>query len=145
MLGRLARWLRTLGYDTAFDDAIADEVLVRRSLEEGRHILTRDRRLFQEWRVGGGLVLVAERPLAQVREVVSAFALERPRRLFTRCRVCNGVVEPVPAETVRGEVPSRVRAREDRFARCTTCGRVYWEGSHTERMRATLDRVFSEA
>ncbi len=142
MLGRLARWLRTLGFDTAYDDTIADEDLVRRSLTEGRHILTRDRRLFEEWRIEGGLVLRADRPLAQLEEVVVAFALVPPERLFTRCTVCNGVLEPVERRTVEDSVPRRVLQREDDFARCPDCGRVYWEGSHTRRMRAVLERVF---
>lgn len=145
MLGRLARWLRTLGHDTAYDDHIADEALVRRALAEGRHILTRDRGIFREWRFQGGLLLESDGTLEQLREVVSAFGLSLPERLFTRCRVCNGALEPAPRADVAKEVPSRVLARKDTFVRCPDCGRVYWEGSHTERMRAVLARIFEEA
>jgi uncharacterized protein len=143
MLGRLARWLRTLGYDTAYDDAITDEELVRRALDEGRHILTRDRRLFVEWHVSG-LLIRADEPLDQLREVASALALTPPARLFTRCGVCNAVLKAVAREEVADRVPARVLARERSFVECPGCGRVYWEGSHTERMRRLLESAFSE-
>jgi uncharacterized protein with PIN domain len=142
MLGRLARWLRTLGHDTAYDDAISDEALVRRALEEGRHILTRDRRLFDEWRIGGGLLLGSDRPLDQLAEVVTAFRLPPSGRRFTRCRVCNGVLRPADMEDVAGRIPPRVRERTREFVVCGTCGRIYWEGSHTDRMRAVLAGLF---
>lgn len=142
MLGRLARWLRTLGYDTAYEDDIADGELARRAVVEGRHILTRDRKLFDEWRIAGGLEIGSEEPLEQLSEVVAAFDLAPPDRLFTRCRVCNAVLEPVGAEKVAGMVPPGVRQRRRDFSRCPDCGRVYWEGSHTDRMRAVIEAVF---
>lgn len=142
MLGRLARWLRTLGFDTAYDDAIADADLIRRAFVERRHILTRDRGLFREWRVKGGLLLESDGTEEQLREVVAAFDLSPAGRPFTRCRVCNGVLEPVPRAEVVALVPPRVADREEAFERCPDCGRIYWEGSHTARMRALLERVF---
>ncbi|MDX1647969.1 MAG: Mut7-C RNAse domain-containing protein [Longimicrobiales bacterium] len=156
MLGRLARWLRTLGYDTAFDPAITDEELVRRGLQERRHILTRDRRLFREWRVAGTL-LESQKPLTQLREVIRRFGLQRPRRLFTRCRECNDELDPVTLDALEGEIPDgvarRIRRLEGdpepgtgtRLARCPGCGRIYWEGTHTERMRAVVDAAFEES
>lgn len=65
-------------------------------------------------------------------------------RLFTRCRVCNAAVEPVDAGEVQDRVPARVWTPDGAFARCPDCGRVYWEGSHTDRMRSVLARVFDE-
>lgn len=165
MLGKLARWLRTLGYDTAYDDAIVDETLVRRAFGEGRHILTRDRKLFEEWRVEG-LLIESDGALEQLCEVVRAYDLPRPARLFTRCRECNQVLEAVALSDVEDRLPERVLERlegeapgprpeelvddshEDvrevspTVARCPGCERVYWEGSHTERMRRVVDRVF---
>ncbi len=142
MLGGLARWLRTLGYDTAYDDAIANAELVRTALAESRHILTRDRSIPEEWRVEGCLVLEAEKPLEQLGEVIRAFGLERPFRLFTRCRVCNSTLVPAEEADVRDHVPARVLEQEQALARCPGCRRIYWEGSHTRRMRAVLDELF---
>lgn len=143
MLGRLARWLRTLGYDTAYQDSISDADLVRRAFQEKRRVLTRDRDLFEEWRIDGGLLVRADRPLEQLTEVADAFPLTAPAALFTRCRMCNGRLEPLEWPAVEGKVPARVASRARHFAGCPDCGRVYWEGSHTERMRSVLERVLA--
>jgi uncharacterized protein with PIN domain len=145
MLGRLARWLRTLGYDTAYDDAITDADLVRRAFEEGRYILTRDRELLTEWRIEGALLLTSEKPLEQLGEIATRLPLAAPTRLFTRCRICNGVLRPVQRSAVADRVPDRILQRTRDFAECPDCRRAYWEGSHTERMRAVLERVFENS
>lgn len=147
MLGRLARWLRALGFDTAYDPEIDDAMLVRRAWEEGRWILTCDRRLPIEWRVRGCVVLEAELPLDRLREVVARFGIEEPSRLFSRCLECNEPVEDVGADDLdrlEVPVPERVRRAHREFSRCPACGRVYWEGSHTGRMRRRLAKVFAE-
>lgn len=146
MLGRLARWLRALGFDTAYDAEIDDATLVRRAWEEGRWILTCDRRLPAEWRVRGCVVLQAEDPLDQLREVVAHFGIEGPRRLFGRCLKCNEPLEALGSDDLdRGgaRVPERVRRARLEFSHCLACGRVYWEGSHTRRMRRRLEEIFA--
>ncbi len=144
MLGRLARWLRTLGIDTHFDPEVDDAELVRRAAEEGRIVLTRDRRLLEDWRVRGYRVR-SEEPLEQLAEVVSALGLPRPTELFTRCRVCNAELAPAAAEDIADRLPPAVRRLSHSFRRCPGCDRIYWEGSHTARMRETLARVLEEA
>lgn len=141
MLGALARWLRVLGCDAAYDPAIADEELVRRSLEEGRHILTRDRLIPEEWRVSSCTVLSSDDPEAQLREVAEKFALDADSGLFSRCTVCNARLEAVPPARVRDRVPSRVLELHDAFWWCPQCDRVYWEGSHTRRMRERVKKT----
>ncbi len=141
MLGGLARWLRILGYDTACDPGIADAELVRRAAAEGRWILTRDRRLPEEWRVAGCLVLEGEEALDQVEEVRRRLELGDPPGLFSRCTVCNGVLESAGPGDVEEEVPDRVLDAHDRFTRCPECGKVYWPGSHTRRIRRRVDEL----
>ena len=146
MLGRLARWLRVLGFDTAYDPDIDDGALVRRAWEEGRWILTCDRRLPLEWRVRGCVVLQAEASLDRLREVVDRFGIEEPRRLFRRCLECNELVEVIGSDDLDrlgADVPERVRQSHREFSCCLACGRVYWEGSHTRRMRRRLREVFA--
>jgi hypothetical protein len=143
MLGGLARWLRILGFDTAYDPHIADEVLVRRALAEGRHILTRDRRLPVEWRVNPCTLVEASDADEQLREVVEAFDLVDRIRLFSRCALCNTPLEPIPEEEARKRVPPRVMEHHDSFSRCPECDQVYWEGSHTLRMRDRLSEILS--
>jgi len=144
MLGKVARWLRTLGYDTVCDDAISDPDLVRRSLLEDRIILTRDRKIPLEWRIDNYLVLEGDGTTDRLSEVISAMNLARPDRLFTRCRSCNAELVQVDPEDVSEEVPPRVLERNDTFSRCPSCGKIYWKGSHTERMRELIERVFEK-
>jgi hypothetical protein len=143
MLGRLARWLRLLGFDTAYSAHVADGDLVRRAVEEGRVILTRDRALPDEWRVSGVHVLGAETLLEQLRDVVGAFGLAPHVRPLSRCSECNGVLVRAPREEVAVEVPPRVLARQREFQRCPGCRRVYWRGSHATRMKRVVDRVLA--
>jgi uncharacterized protein with PIN domain len=144
MLGRLARWLRILGCDTAYESGIADEDLVRRCLSERRVLLTRDRDLIEEWRVPRALLLVPEDPLEQLRNVVMRLGLEAWICFFRRCTVCNALVESVERSSVQGEVPERVFWTQEQFVRCPDCRRVYWEGSHTRRIRARVAHVIPE-
>lgn len=143
MLGGLARWLRILGYDTRYEERVDDERLVRTALEEGRRILTRDRRLPEEWRVEGVTLVEAEEPTAQLREVVARLDL-RPRRsaAFRRCPVCNAELEPAEPDEVSERVPDRVLQERDRFRRCPGCGKVYWRGGHVRRILARLADLF---
>ncbi len=141
MLGRLARWLRILGYDTAYLQHIPDEDLVRRALAEQRTILTRDRSLESEWWVTGIHCVAAEEPLAQLAEVTVKFGLDPRARLFTRCSRCNHLLVAVDRSEAARHVPTRTLETAERFQRCPGCGRFYWEGSHTARMQHVLERT----
>jgi uncharacterized protein len=138
MLERLARWLRALGFDTVSGGATANGELVRRAMEEGRYLLTRDRRLPDRWRGSGCLLLRSTAPLEQLREVITHFQLTLPPELFTRCLVCNTELRSANAEEIASQVPQGAHARLAASRYCPSCGRVYWEGSHTRRMRSTL-------
>jgi uncharacterized protein with PIN domain len=141
MLGRLARWLRLLGFDSTWEADVPDERLVRQALADERWILTRDRALPVEWRVPRVYLVAAEQPFEQLREVVRAFGLGPLVRAFARCSRCNAALAPLAAEETAARVPLRVRERHARFLACPACGRVYWEGTHVERMRRLLERV----
>ena len=141
MLGGLARWLRVLGYDAAYDPHISDHELVKQALEEQRLILTRDRGLPREWAVSGCLVLKDDDPDAQLVTVVRRFDLDTRSRLFSRCTVCNHPLQPMAEGEAASRVPLAVAERETAFAYCPSCDQVYWEGSHTERMRTRLDEI----
>lgn len=144
MLGRLARWLRTLGYDTAYDPSVDDPDLVAQADAEGRVLLTRDRHLVKHLRPARSVLVRSDAPLAQLREVVGACGLGPPTAPFSRCTVCNGPLRPATAEEVAASVPELVRERGGAVWRCGACGRTYWDGSHTRRMRRTLADAFPE-
>jgi uncharacterized protein len=141
MLGRLARWLRVLGYDTFYDIAVADPVLVRLAEEEARLLLTRDRHLLRELRPAHSLEVRQDDPLHQLRNVVQHLQLPAPDALFTRCLLCNAVLRVVDAAEAQPLLPEGVRDLPGPVRRCPVCGRLYWDGSHVRRMRAAIDRV----
>lgn len=136
MLGRLARWLRILGYDTAFDSGADDWALMRRARAEGRLLLTRDHQLAARRGVLA-LLIESEDLEAQVRQVVAAVG-PSPEGAFTRCPVCNGRLIPLSREEARQRVPPHVHHTHREFRLCPACERVYWQGTHWDRMRETL-------
>jgi uncharacterized protein with PIN domain len=144
MLGRLARWLRLLGFDTAYEAELSDSDLVRRALEEERWILTRDRALPVEWRVSGIHVLRSEALADQLRDVVRAFRLASRVEPFSRCGECNAPLAAASRAEVSGRVPPRVLATARELRRCPGCERVYWRGSHTARMKTVMDRILAD-
>lgn len=139
MLGRLARWLRILGYDTAWEADVEDAQLVRRALEEERIIVTRDRLLAEEWRGPRIVVLRADALWEQLRELARRVPLDPGRPLFRRCTRCNAPVEPATPEEVAARVPARTLREQDVFTCCPRCRHVYWEGGHARRIRARLE------
>ena len=141
MLGRTARWLRALGYDTAYEPHVEDAELVRRAVTERRIVLTKDRRIPEEWRIGGVVVLEGEGPVEALREIDRRVGLEWRRELFTLCLECNVALERATPGQVEAKAPPRVREEHDEFRRCPACERVYWPGGHVRRLRARLEEA----
>ncbi len=138
MLGRLAKWLRVLGYDTVYwrgDDA----GLVRLAMTEDRLLLTRDTRLPRLLPAGQTLFIESDHYDEQLRQVIDR--LGGPPRLGRRCLRCNLPLETAEKAALCGQIPEFIWYRHDRFARCPGCLRIYWEGTHYARMMETLERV----
>ena len=136
MLGKLAKWLRLLGYDTAYDNVADDHGLARRARAEGRVLLTRDREL--AGRRGLRTLLVESEVLEeQVRQVQDAFG-PPPTPALSRCAVCNIALEHVSPEDIASRVPPYVVRTQSDFCRCPGCGRVYWPGTHVDGMRERM-------
>ena len=140
-LGRLAAYLRMLGFDTAYSNAAADPELVRISCEERRILLTRDRGLLMHAAVTRGYWLRQTDSRRQTEEIVRRFDLARCFRPFTRCMACNGLVRPADRAEVLHCLPPRTAELYDEFAQCSGCGRVYWKGSHYRRMRRWIGEL----
>ncbi len=142
MLGRLAKWLRLLGYDTAYDNAATDPALARRARAEGRVLLTRDHELAA--RRGLRTLLIRSQVLEeQVREVQDGLG-PPPHPALSRCAVCNSMLEPASSTQVADRVPPYVLRTHAEFRRCPGCGRVYWPGSHLQAMRAQIGELTSQ-
>lgn len=141
MLGSLARWLRMVGFDVAYEAHIPDEHLVRRALAQNRTLLTRDRKLPQEWTVPALYLVRANETLAQLREVIEIFALRDAVRPFSRCSLCNAELVEASPDQIAEHVPKYVRTTATKFSSCPICARVYWRGSHTDHMWRALAAV----
>jgi len=129
-LGKLARLLRTLGFDAAFSGSLDDSGIIRRALAEERIILTRDRRLLHARVITHGYCIRSQDPMKQVGEVLRRFDLHRKIRPFRRCLRCNGCLEDVTKAEVFNLLEPKTRLYYERFRRCGECGQVYWKGSH---------------
>jgi hypothetical protein len=135
-LGKLARALRLLGFDTGYRRDVHDAELIARSRAEGRIILTRDRELLKARVVTHGYWVRATDPRRQVVEIRDRFDLGRSARPFTRCTVCNGDLFAVAPEEGAEEAPPRVRERCHEYSRCAACRKLYWKGTHFDRLEA---------
>jgi uncharacterized protein with PIN domain len=137
-MGGLARMLRMLGFDTAYDNAFDDPQIVKLAAEERRVVLTRDREMLKRRDVLRGCYVHALKPEAQLREVARRYAIAAHMQPFALCLHCNLPLEPAHSDAVAAQVPERIRNRFTRFMHCPGCDRVYWEGSHWQRMREVL-------
>ena len=142
MLGTLAKWLRFLGYDTAYPGPLDDGDLKTLAAREDRVLLTRDFEL--NGRVPGSMYIESDDLDEQFVQVVCAFRLTAEGAL-SRCSVCNVPIEAVPKEEASGRVPDGVYSRQRDFWRCRQCGRFYWPGSHFDRVLAKLREMDARA
>jgi uncharacterized protein with PIN domain len=138
MLPRLARWLRLMGADVLCDDALSGAETLELAREQGRHMLTRDKRL----RTASDVLYIEGHLFRdQIREVMARFPFDTRRWAFTRCSVCNEVLKQVSREAVMRRVPPFVYASYEKFALCERCGRIYWGATHLERALRELDTM----
>ncbi|MGQ9523945.1 MAG: Mut7-C RNAse domain-containing protein [Armatimonadota bacterium] len=124
-----------LGFDVLYYSSIDDDVLVCRALREGRVILTRDTDIAFRKDVEACIYITSDRTVEQVRQVISELGLKiNVAHLSPRCALCNEPLEEVDKESVRGQVPPYTYSVQQRFRKCSVCGRIYWHGSHVERV-----------
>lgn len=142
MLGRLAKWLRILGYDTAYIRHIRDSELLRLSVGENRVLLTRDSLLIRRRGLKNFLFISYDEPFEQIKQVVREFNIPYPTEPFTRCVICNTLLEPLTREDACRTVPEYVCKTQEVFGRCPECHKIYWKGTHYERMERILGYLF---
>jgi uncharacterized protein with PIN domain len=133
MLGKLALWMRVLGYDVEYEKEIDDDELVTRALGEGRTVLTRDTRLVERKALRGrAFFIAADRWKEQLRCVRERF--KTPDAFLSRCLRCNVPLENIKKEEARDRVPPYVYSVHDDFTACPGCERIYWPGTHKKEM-----------
>jgi len=142
-LGTLARRLRLLGVDAAYESTdIGDPALAARSAAERRVLLSRDRGLLRRRELWAGAFVYSTRPEEQLRDVLGRFAPEL--RPWTRCTACNGVLRDATKEEVADQLEGGTQRSYDVFAQCAECGRAYWRGAHHDRLEEIVERALTE-
>lgn len=146
--GKLARWLRIIGYDALFFNNIEDAHLIDIALREERVVLTRDtqimrRRVIIEKRIKA-ILLQHDDPKEQLRQVIKKLNLDCHLRHFTRCLECNQNLLPKTKEDIRELVPPFVFRTQTQYMQCPSCLRIYWRGTHWQRMMNELDKIAAD-
>jgi uncharacterized protein with PIN domain len=144
-LGKLAGYLRMLGFDAVYNNSASDLDLVRMSAGQSRTLLTRDRGLLKHSAVTRGYWLRETDSRRQAAEVVKRFDLSRFVRPLTRCMTCNGLLQAVSEVEVGGRVPPGILQWCNDFRECSDCRRIYWYGSHCRRMQRWIDELVASA
>ncbi len=143
MLGRLAKWLRILGFDVLYYPDIDDREIVRIAREQERTILTRDTQMIKRKGLPGVIFVEEDNVFDQLNSIAARLGFGRVV-LSGRCAVCNGLIDEVTQkEEVRDLVPDFVYLNSPGFMRCRDCGKIYWEGSHRKGMKEKVGRVLS--
>ncbi len=135
-LGSLARRLRILGIDTAYETGAEDAHLVERAIREERVLLTKDRGLLHRTALPEGALVRGDTVDEQLNDVLDRFA--PPLAPSTLCPLCGAALAPVSTQDIAGELPGHTRAHVVDFSRCTGCGHVYWRGAHFRRLDAVI-------
>ena len=141
MLGRLARMLRLLGYDTLYGAAITPRELEAAAQQSGRVVLTRGAAHKRFSNVSTVFTVESDSAPQQLREVVRRFELDTRQGLWSRCTLCNGNIETVEKAAVATLVPPKVFEVYEEFYRCAACRHIYWQGSHVTRILKNLEAL----
>lgn len=147
-VGKLAKWLRMMGYNAVLFKGEDDGNLVRTALVQGRVLLTKDSQLMKRRVVTSGRVkavfLDTDDPSEQLRKVIRALRLDCRFKPFSICLECNHSLVEKTKEEVRGRVPPYVFRTQEQFMECPSCHRIYWRGTHWQAMNRVLQRLVSE-
>ena len=141
-LGKLAKWLRILGFDTLYKSNISAGRFYEQAGPE-RVLLTRTKKNRKRFPTQRVIIITSDHPMSQLREVVDETGItEDDVRLFSRCIRCNSPIDPIEKEDVYGLVPDYIWETRDRFQICRGCERIYWKGSHWQKCRDIIKKLF---
>lgn len=140
-LGKLLKYLRLFGFDSILDNDLDDKGIIEKAVHEKRIILTRDKLLLRNKLVTHGYWIRATSPELQAEEVVRKFDLSGSMKPFTRCLECNSTIFPVLKDEISDRLPPKTMQYYNEFMKCQGCDRIYWKGSHYERMMEFVDRI----
>jgi uncharacterized protein with PIN domain len=147
-VGKLAKWLRIMGYDALLFVGEDDGKMVKAALAQNRVILTKDTQIMRRRLVTSGrlkaILIEDSDPKAQLRQIVDVLNLDYQFRPFSLCLECNQSLVEKGRDEVRGSVPPYVLKTRSQFMKCPSCHRVYWQGTHWEAMSRELEKLMAE-
>ncbi len=144
MLGKLAKWLKILGFDALYFSKIEDSELLALAQKEGRTLLSRDNALLQKSRGIPTLFIESEDWTIQLKQVLDDFNLWQEVSPYSRCIGCNLELKDLPKKHARNLVTPFVYARAKSFALCPRCGRIFWKGTHHQDMEHKIKEILSK-
>lgn len=143
-VGKLARWLRMMGFDSVFFNSGEDSEMVKQALAENRVILTRDTEILKRRLVTSGrlkaVLIRSEKPEHQMQQLMEIFNLREGLDPFTRCLECNRPLSVIKTEDVKDRVPPYVYKTQSQYMECPACRRIYWRGTHWEKMMKRIEK-----
>ena len=144
-VGKLAKWLRMLGYDAVFFEGDDDAYMIDRALKEDRVILTRDTQVMKRGVITSGrlkaILIDSDKPESQVLQVIETLHLDFQSKPFTICLECNNPLEERSKEEIKDRVPPYVFQTQQQYMECPVCQRIYWRGTHWQAMLGKLERL----
>ncbi|MCK4661388.1 MAG: Mut7-C ubiquitin/RNAse domain-containing protein [Bacteroidales bacterium] len=141
--GKLSKYLRLLGFDCFYINDIDDNEIINIAIKEKRIILTRDKGLLKNMNVTHGYWVRSQDSIEQLKEIVKRFHLDSLIKPFYRCIVCNGIIEKASKEKIISELQPNTIKYYDDFYKCSLCGKIYWKGSHYEKMKQFVDKIIN--
>ena len=147
-VGKLTKWLRTMGYDTVFFDGDDDADMIARALAASRIVLTRDTHILKRGVVTTGrlkaILIGSDQHRKQVQQVTATLNLDSQLRPFTLCLECNQPLEERSKEQVKEKVPPYVFKTQNQYMECPACHRIYWRGTHWQAMTQKLKKLMDD-
>jgi len=143
MLGKLAKWLRIIGYDTIYYTKKGDNGLIQQALIEDRVILTRDIMLAERKLARKCILIKSENFHDQLEQIVKELELDTKSKLFTRCLVCNDRLINIEKESIKYQVPEYTYQTQTKFYKCPNCLKIYWAGTHKDGMLEIINKLDS--
>lgn len=140
-LGKLAKYLRLLGFDTLYNNNIDDPEIIEIAKEEKRIILTRDFGILKNNKVTHGYWLRSQNSKEQLEEVIQRFDLKKKLNLFSRCTLCNGEIFKTDKILTEGKIKDQIYKEYDTFFQCNNCKKIYWKGSHYDNMLRFISSI----
>ena len=139
-LGKLTKYIRLAGFDAFHHQHLKDPEIAEISANENRIVLTRDRKLLMHKKIKYGHWIRSDDPEQQFIDVINRFQLKSLFHPFSRCTVCNGYLQQIPKNLVEGRVPANTDKLYSKFFQCQNCRKVYWEGSHYQKMKLFIEK-----